>query len=865
MADHAHLTRRVFISSTSVDLRAHRERVRDTLLSLGLFPVGMEQFGAQGSGDATSVSTSKVAGCDVYLGIFAWRYGYVPAGTPLSVTHQEYEEAARLGMPRYVLVADPATEAPDGPEALYPAAVRDPEHCAELDAFRAELLRAHVVDFFTTPEDLAVRVATALHSYILQLQREELAAGPRAPHTLPPRAAAFVGREAELPALCEMLRAGRGSGQAVAIAGMAGAGKTALAAEALHALDSDAGAFPGGTTWVRCEGRSGQPGLTWLYDQLLGAWNSTLAPEEAARARTPDEEIELRERALSARLQPAGQTPQSALVLLDHVERDLPLGRALGTLAPLGISVLIAARHEPASPRLRLFPLDVLGAAPATQLFAVRYADRGGDWEPARDEAAAAAVVEALGRLPLAIELAAARAARAHTGVAALAGELTEADRLGRLRDPLEPTRGVRYAFEQSLALLNPIQRARFAALGLPDGPDWPRPTIERLLSAAHGAAVDPASAPPGDDLEVLAALSLVGLAAPEGGAATAPRVRLHPLLRDLAREEWARQPGETQDACLSALLASVADLVHAQPDDFAVLAREEDLIAGTLRRAAQAGSQPREVGAVVTALDPYLDVGGHWRLGVELSTLQLAAYQALGDQAGAATALNNRGYLAQRLGRYAEATSDAEQALALRRALGDVAGQGETLGNLGALARSQGQTEQAGAYYEQALALRRESHDRQGEGTTLNNLGAVASDLEQLPEAVRYHEQALELLREVGDRRGQGIALNNLGELASRMGRPDAAMRAYEQALTLLRAAGDRATEGAALNNLGNLARAQGQQEAAASYYTQALAIRRALGDRIGEGTTLHNQGVLLGSMGRGDEATHAFEQALG
>ena len=50
------LTRRVFISSTSVDLRAHRERVRDTLLSLGLFPLGMESFGAQGTGDATSVS-----------------------------------------------------------------------------------------------------------------------------------------------------------------------------------------------------------------------------------------------------------------------------------------------------------------------------------------------------------------------------------------------------------------------------------------------------------------------------------------------------------------------------------------------------------------------------------------------------------------------------------------------------------------------------------------------------------------------------------------------------------------------------------------------------------------------------------------
>lgn len=41
------LTRRVFLSSTSLDLPHHRERVRDVLLRLGLFPVAMEYFGAQ--------------------------------------------------------------------------------------------------------------------------------------------------------------------------------------------------------------------------------------------------------------------------------------------------------------------------------------------------------------------------------------------------------------------------------------------------------------------------------------------------------------------------------------------------------------------------------------------------------------------------------------------------------------------------------------------------------------------------------------------------------------------------------------------------------------------------------------------------
>ena len=134
----------------------------------------MENFGAQGTGDATSVSTDKVASSDIYLGIIGWRYGYVPAGMSQSVTHQEFEAAQRLGMPRYLFLANPSTDAPDGPDAIFPSAVRDPEHRAQLDAFRSAIGLSHVVDFFTTPDDLATRVATALNSYLISLKEEEM-------------------------------------------------------------------------------------------------------------------------------------------------------------------------------------------------------------------------------------------------------------------------------------------------------------------------------------------------------------------------------------------------------------------------------------------------------------------------------------------------------------------------------------------------------------------------------------------------------------------------------------------------------------------------------------------------------------------
>src|SRR5215471_18275298 len=105
---------RIFLSSTSQDLAAHRQAVRDIIGRLGQFTLAMEHFGAR-AGDAQTVSTELVASCELYLGIVAWRYGYVPPGQIQSVTEAEYKEAVRLGIPRLLFLAAPATQAADGP------------------------------------------------------------------------------------------------------------------------------------------------------------------------------------------------------------------------------------------------------------------------------------------------------------------------------------------------------------------------------------------------------------------------------------------------------------------------------------------------------------------------------------------------------------------------------------------------------------------------------------------------------------------------------------------------------------------------------------------------------------------------------
>src|SRR5262249_8473143 len=150
----------------------------------------------------------------------------------------------------------------------------------------------------------------------------------------------------------------------------------------------------------------------------------------------------------------------------------------------------------------------------AIELLRERFVDRGGQWQEPRDLAPARKVVDALGRLPLAIELAASRAALVRAEMSTLAAELMLPDVLKRLQDPLKPEASVRYVFEKSLLLLSPTQCVRFAALGLPAGPDWPHVVIEHLLAAVppspETASNDIESARA--DLEQLAALSLVTL-----------------------------------------------------------------------------------------------------------------------------------------------------------------------------------------------------------------------------------------------------------------------------------------------------------------------------------------------------------------
>jgi len=82
----------VFTSSTAIDLPEHRKQVIEACLRMGYFPVGMEHWPAQDA-DAETVCLREVDRADVFVGIYAFRYGWVPPAHKVSITELEYQRA----------------------------------------------------------------------------------------------------------------------------------------------------------------------------------------------------------------------------------------------------------------------------------------------------------------------------------------------------------------------------------------------------------------------------------------------------------------------------------------------------------------------------------------------------------------------------------------------------------------------------------------------------------------------------------------------------------------------------------------------------------------------------------------------------
>src|SRR5215213_10670731 len=149
---------KVMISSTARDLPEHREKVMHACLRLGMFYPDMMEHLTATDANALEVSLSMVDKAEIYVGIFAFRYGYVPEGETISVTEAEYNRAVNRGIPRLIFLM--SNEHP-----VKPSDVETGEGAEKLDRLKERLKKERVAGFFDSADDLKAQVIQALVSY----------------------------------------------------------------------------------------------------------------------------------------------------------------------------------------------------------------------------------------------------------------------------------------------------------------------------------------------------------------------------------------------------------------------------------------------------------------------------------------------------------------------------------------------------------------------------------------------------------------------------------------------------------------------------------------------------------------------------
>ena len=677
----------------------------------------------------------------------------------------------------------------------------------------------------------------------------EAAAPVAVPRQLPPDIADFVGRSAPVERL-QALLGGRSGGAddgsrvplvVCAVAGKAGVGKSALAVHVAHRLATHyrdgqlyASLGGGGTEgW----GPAGRRPLSPLDPaEVLSRFLRALGVDGGA---IPDA---LEERMALYRSRTAGRR---VLVVLDDAAGEAQL-RPLLPGGPAAAVLITGRTRLAALEGAHLVQLDVLDPDPAVALLA-RVA---GPRRVAAEPDAAATIVAACGRLPLAVRVAGARlAARPHWPLARMAGLL--ADERCRLDELAHGDLGVRASLSLSYQGLADEQRWLFRRLGLLHAPDLPAWVAAALLDRPPAQAEE--------RLEELTEAQLVDLA---GWDATGrPRYRLHELLRAYALERLqAEEPAAEQQAALERALSGWASLADRADQRLPV----GSLVGG---RVAVAGWRLEAAAADELVADPLA-----W-FEAERAALVTAVHQA--STLGAAGTEPPAGKLAWRLAgsmapffqlrTYREDYQTAcERSLAAARRGGDRRGEAWMLLALAELFGDRDQMDEALDLAGRARLLHQQVGDRHGEayawfiGADLRRIrGELAGVDEDLEQAWRRYSA-------LGDEQGRAWVLHDRGRLRRQQGNLDEAGDLLAQALTASRIGGDRRVEALVLHGLALVHQGRGEQQLAVPCLLQSLRICRELGDGLGEGFVLRTLGDVRRDQGRNDEAAAALRQAL-
>lgn len=564
------------------------------------------------------------------------------------------------------------------------------------------------------------------------------------PNNLPNLLTTFVDREEELRAIRTLLQTSR----LVTLTGTGGAGKSRLAIEVAKASQD---LWPDGRWWIE---------LTAADD---------VADALVAR-------LELPGRGAAIDVVSSWLATKRALVILDNCEHMVEACAELceALLARSAELAILATSREP----LRVhgearWPLTALAVADALTLFEARARLVRPSFSAGLSAATVSEICQRLDRLPLAIEMAAARV-----------DVMSEAELLRGLTSSFR-------TLESATRTAPERQQTMTATI------DWSHrlltdreATLFRRLAVFHGGfSLEAAEAvyedPSADVFGLLSGLVRKSMAVAESSG-NATRYRLLDSHRAYA---------------LAKLVAS--------GEGPAVGRRHYDYFRAWLARTADPRARARESANLWAAIA--------WaKEGAEDNGLELATEVATIEYSD-------------------HARAGAVMLELLDRSKVRGASRARALNIAARLASRQGDHERARTLADASVAEARQVRDPHVVAQALSGAGVVHHAADELATARKMYDEALELARKAGDEKLAVETQNQLAVLATVEGRYSDAETLLAECIAFSRAVGDYATTARYLESEGNAKLGLGSFEAAAQSWREALETYRLLGDPFG------------------------------
>nr|WP_110048999.1 tetratricopeptide repeat protein [Nocardiopsis sp. L17-MgMaSL7] len=732
--------------------------------------------------------------------------------------------------------------------------------------------------------------------------------GAPVPRQLPADVRGFVNRTGELELLSNHMPGtgqesdGRVEAAMHVIVGTAGVGKTALALRWAHRVR---GRFPDGQLYVDLQGYG--PGLPLPANQVLERFLRAFGV--AADSLPPDTDSR-------SALYRSYLAEKRVLILLDNAAnaaqvRPLLPGSADSAVVITSRDRLSGLVARNGAQRLTVRTLDTEQAVELLEYVTVQH-------RPRDDPSEIAELARLCGQLPLALRIAAERAAsRPHMPLADLIQDLRDESGLwdALATDDEEEADTVRSVFAWSYRVL-PRDAARlFRLLGLHPGREF-----------GTGAAAALADLPVRRARRSLDTLVGAHLLEQTG----TDRYRFHDLIRSYAMDQVRdEEAAKDRTAALkrlltwylrtaySAALTVDSNLRRPEPDEVLTAPSSGPVLSDNsealrwfeqeepnLRAAAQTAAEhdftdltwrfPHVLGHFPVYGEPWIKMLDHglralrtehhpraesdlwenlgiahlqanrFEAGIEHHTRALELRRELGDEHGVLMSLNALALAQQRGRRLVQARENFERSLAAARGLGNRLWEGIAMGNLVRCLLELGRWEESVALADHALAIHRETGDRTSEFACLTALSTARREAGQANLALSLTQRTLEIAHDLDLTTYEGFAHLELGRAYSMLNRPEEALDHFHEAASLHRSMGEHVRESESFEGVGGIYQSLGRLDEAARFYRQAANGYRRDGARWNLAVCLDRLATVITQNGEETGAQRYRREAL-